>query len=236
MKQLAVAVALAACGSSNKPPAPPPANLAPPGPAPVAVQPLDCEKLLAKVVPVFMPGKTLTPQEHDQAIKECREQIAKNPDDPLLRCVDAAPDATAIKVCMEKQGAAEDDHHKPKRIEAAIQLNKLGKNAKVVYLTNSEFTKGKAAKLPAKSCCGQPQNHCEVTDDWTKDPVWQALDFQLDEPSLFQYTYESDGKTFHAEAIGDLDCDGIFITYKLDGTSDGGNPSVKLTAPPPNAD
>ena len=71
--------------------------------------------------------------------------------------------------------------------------------------------------------------------DWS-DPVWQALDFQIDHPTLFQYSYASDGTSFNATAVGDLDCDGTFITYTLSGTAENGNVQVKLTEPPPNSD
>ena len=125
---------------------------------------------------------------------------------------------------------------KSKVTEAALQLNKLGKNAKVYYITNAEFPKGTAALTPAASCCGGPRNHCVTTPaDWAS-PVWQALDFQIDEPSLFQYSYTGDGATFTATAVGDLDCDGTMITYTLTGTADQGNPRMQLTEPPPNSD
>ena len=37
-------------------------------------------------------------------------------------------------------------------------------------------------------------------------------------------------------AVGDLDCDGIAITYTLSGTSDHGVATTSLTKPPPNSD
>jgi type II secretory pathway pseudopilin PulG len=125
---------------------------------------------------------------------------------------------------------------KSKVSEAALQLNRLGKNAKVAFITTAEFPKGTAALTPAASCCGGPKNHCVSTPaDWAT-PVWQALDFQLEQPSLFQYSYASDGATFTATAVGDLDCDGTMITYTLNGTADQGNPHLTLTEPPPNSD
>ena len=125
---------------------------------------------------------------------------------------------------------------KSKQTEPALRLGRLGKNAKVYYLTNAEFPKGTAALTPAAGCCGGPNHHCVSTPaDWAS-PVWQALDFQTDGPSLFQYSYTGDGATFTATAVGDLDCDGTMITYTLNGTTEQGNPRVTLTEPPPNSD
>ena len=64
------------------------------------------------------------------------------------------------------------------------------------------------------------------------DPV-QA---QIDEPTRFQYRVHSDGKTLDAEAIGDLDCDGISITYKMHAVGGAGTPVVTFEEPPPGAD
>lgn len=129
-----------------------------------------------------------------------------------------------------------------KKTEAALQLNKLGKNAKRIYSEGSTFYTGHAAKTPAKpgkgGCCGGPNNHCDVSTKPFDTPEWRELDFQIDEPTLFiyEYTGAADGKSFTATAIGDLDCDDIEITYTLDGKSDNGNPSVVLTEPKPNTD
>ena len=124
---------------------------------------------------------------------------------------------------------------KSKKSEASLQLNKIGKNLKVYYITESKFPAGEVALTPSESCCNTGGKCLSTPDTW-KQPVWQALDFQIDEPSLFQYSYESDGKTFTAKAVGDLDCDGVMITYELRGTSDGGAPRTMLTEPAPNAD
>jgi type IV pilus assembly protein PilA len=128
-----------------------------------------------------------------------------------------------------------------KQTEASLQLNKIGKNAKRAYYENGAFPRGRTGLTPPTTCCGQgpPPNHCVTSlDDWVKNPVWHALDFEIDEPSLFRYSYESDGKTFTAQAVGDLDCDGIEITYKANGGLDPAthNPTFTLTEPPADAD
>jgi Tfp pilus assembly major pilin PilA len=126
-----------------------------------------------------------------------------------------------------------------KQTEASLQLNKLGKNAKRAYSETSSFPTGSAPLTPPAPCCGQPNNHCTaVPTAYAANAVWRSLDFQIDEPSLFQYSYQasSDGQRFVAKAIGDLDCDGVFITYELSGAVSNGNPVIILTEPPPNSD
>ena len=128
-----------------------------------------------------------------------------------------------------------------KQTEAELQLNKIGKAAKRVYSEQSSYIVGKATELPGKpgpgGCCGGPNNHCAVdAAGFAGDLTWKALDFQLDEPSLFYYDYNGAANSYTAVATGDLDCDGIEIKYTLNGLSDNGNPSYTLTLPPPNTD
>ena len=121
-----------------------------------------------------------------------------------------------------------------KKSEVEIQLNKLGKNLKNVYIMSSAFPIGDAPLAPAgATCCGQPKNKC-VPDAaaMASDKVWAELDFKLDEPTMYQYRYHSDGKTATVEAIGDLDCDGQMATYTLNATATNGNPSIEIVRPP----
>jgi type IV pilus assembly protein PilA len=123
-----------------------------------------------------------------------------------------------------------------KKTESALQLNKLGKNLKVYHTVKESFPVGETPLTPATSCCTGPTFKCTTTPaDWD-NPLWKELDFQIDEPHLFQYRYQSDGKTAHAEAIGDLDCDGVAITYKLEAAATNGDAQVMLFEPPPNSD
>jgi prepilin-type N-terminal cleavage/methylation domain-containing protein len=127
-----------------------------------------------------------------------------------------------------------------KKTEAALQLNKLGKNAKLIYSETSSYFIGTAAPTPVKpgkgGCCDGPNNHCAVDATTFGAAEWKALDFQIDEPTLFYYDYTGTAATFAAHATGDLDCDGTEIVYTLNGTSVAGNPAVVLTEPPPNSD
>ncbi len=128
-----------------------------------------------------------------------------------------------------------------KKTEASLQLNKIGKNAKRVYSETGSYTPGTALQLPAKpgggGCCGGPNNHCLANPTgFVADPVWKALDFQIDEPTLFYYDYTGTPTTFIAKATGDLDCDNTEIAYLLNGTAVAGNPAVALTEPGVNDD
>ena len=128
-----------------------------------------------------------------------------------------------------------------KKTEAALQLNKIGKNDKRIYSETSAFSTVAGAALPTPSgvgCCfTASNNHCPANSaGWVADAGWKALDFQIDEPSLFFYTYTGAAASFSATAQGDLDCDGTPIIYTLTGSATSGNPAVTLTEPPPNSD
>ncbi len=127
---------------------------------------------------------------------------------------------------------------KSKKTEASLQLNKIGKNAKTFYITASAFPTTTASITPSTSCCAGAGKKCAVASAAWATNGWSELDFQIDEPHLFQYTYTpaASGVTFSATAVGNLDCDAASITYTMNGTSTSGNPAVSLTEPPPNSD
>ncbi|HEX3760289.1 MAG TPA: prepilin-type N-terminal cleavage/methylation domain-containing protein [Kofleriaceae bacterium] len=129
-----------------------------------------------------------------------------------------------------------------KRSEAVLQLNKIGKNAKRTYGETASYPSGSVGPTPARpgtgGCCGgtgATPNHCAASPAaWTG--AWQALDFEIDEDTLFYYSYSGASQSYTALAIGDLDCDGTEVTYTLTGAAVNGNPTASLSEPPPNAD
>jgi hypothetical protein len=125
-----------------------------------------------------------------------------------------------------------------KKSEAMIQLKKIQMKAKEEYAVNGTLPVAKIPLTPATVCCAQnfqSKLKCEPKQsDWAGD--WQKLDFSMDEPFLFQYSYESDGKSFTAKAVGDLDCDTTMITYEARGSVVNGNLQVDIVEPPPNSD
>ena len=101
-----------------------------------------------------------------------------------------------------------DSMKKAKNSEAKIQLNKIGKSAKASFIKDSSLAVATLTATPASNCCtqnaGGKKKCAVVAADWTG---WQPIDFQMDEPFYFQYSYvsEAPGTALTATAIGDLD-------------------------------
>ncbi len=201
----------------------------------------DCQQVWDKMSPVMAKlnattGKPLPAGAQEKFVKECRTD-PKYKSDPVFACVLKASGDAAVTDCMTK--AFGDYASKSKKTEAQLMLNKLGKNAKVSFLTEGSFPVGKAGPTPSGPCCDGPNHKCAAVpaDQWAANEAWSKLDFLIDEPTLFTYSYESDGKTVTATAVGDLDCDGTTITYKLEMTAGAdGNPTMNIVEPPANSD
>lgn len=121
---------------------------------------------------------------------------------------------------------------KSKRIEAELQLTRIRKSLEAYALEAPQpgvpvLTLG---PTPAVPCCDQKGFACQSTEtDWAP---WQPLGFAIEERFRFQYTYRStDGQSFVATAIGDLDCDGKKIVYKLVGKIENGAVTATLERP-----
>jgi type IV pilus assembly protein PilE len=119
---------------------------------------------------------------------------------------------------------------KSKKTEASLQLNKIAKNSKAEYITNASYVVGTSDDQPATFPCGAKQQGV-----WT-NATWMALDFQIDEPGLFQYKYTGTSSSATATATGDLDCDTTKISYTLTLSSVNGNPAATISEPAPNSD
>ncbi len=65
--------------------------------------------------------------------------------------------------------------------------------------------------MPSVAACDSPTSKTPVTksSDWFADAGWLALEFHLDEPGYFQYSWTKSSDTDGlVQAVGDLDCDG----------------------------
>ncbi|MEZ4365395.1 MAG: DUF4190 domain-containing protein [Kofleriaceae bacterium] len=117
-----------------------------------------------------------------------------------------------------------------RQIEAKLGLNRIGRGAKAFYIETAAFPEGSAPLTPAQSCCEQPQGQCaETPAGWDVAP-WNQLDFDPGR-SRFRYSYEGTATHFVARAVGDLDCDGNTIEWRVEGTIVDGNPLVEESGP-----
>jgi hypothetical protein len=130
--------------------------------------------------------------------------------------------AVTIPACVERAAQSF------RRAEAEVQLERIGRAAGTYYVTNGKFPAGTAATLPARPCCTNRDHKCEVTSSWDDDPVWRELDFEVYGSSYFQYRYEGTAESFTATAVGDLDCDGNTITYRIVGRARNGQVETEL--------
>lgn len=166
----------------------------------------------------------------DAMLNQCRAGLEKHPESAkMIDCVLAVsgePSKEDMQRCMDPE-----DRHTP---EAAKKLKKLAATAIEAHAKTGSYPVGKVPLSPAKECCfGDPSavktvGKCSVDTAVWQDPTWKALAFSIDEPSTYRYSYESDGKTFTALAVGDADCDEKLATFKMVGTADG---KTELTPP-----
>lgn len=105
--------------------------------------------------------------------------------------------------------------HKSKSLEAKLNLNRLARSAKTVFIEKEAFPVSSAPLTPATPCCAQPGHRCANSPAEWDAPEWRAFDFQVDEPGRFQYSFTSTATSFDAVAVGDLSCNGSPTTYNL---------------------
>ncbi|HEY0254481.1 MAG TPA: prepilin-type N-terminal cleavage/methylation domain-containing protein [Kofleriaceae bacterium] len=130
-----------------------------------------------------------------------------------------------------------------KTTEASLNLNKIGKAAKRVKGEIGTYPVEGGAMKPHSTgtCCGdsggtpQVNNKCTpAPDSFSDGSGWSHLEFSVDEPSIYNYSYVPDtaGSFFSAYAAGDADCDTKIATFTMQGTTTtAGNPAVNIVPP-----
>jgi hypothetical protein len=190
-----------------------------------------CEAVFDKLAPMMEKEMGQKP-DHDRMVGRCKDELKSDPAmEKALDCmlaINGRPSVAELDKCAVKK--------KSRMNEAELLLDKVGKNAKRASAETGAFPKGKVGLSPANECCygnGSAGPKCPVDAKAWQDPVWQALEFEITEPSTYRYSYESDGKTFTVLAVGDADCDQNLATYTLTGKIDNGAATTDLKKPPP---
>lgn len=132
---------------------------------------------------------------------------------------------------------------KSKGSEAELNLNKIAKASKVFWGEHTSFPTTTTI-TPAAGACGATAvvNGQSIAGKtyadpatWTGQTGWVELDFQVDEPGLFQYTYTgSSTTTATATAAGDLDCDGNSGIWTLSISNNAGQVQSTILKPANN--
>ncbi len=129
---------------------------------------------------------------------------------------------------------------KGKKTEASLQLNDIGKHVKAYFVEKSVFPPN-AAGLP-----GSDGGACAITTGvnvgkfdvdiagFEGDAGWKAMGFVVSSPALFTYHWSSATGTGTALAVGDIDCDGTPVTYKLTEINTNGTLVEQMYDPTPD--
>jgi prepilin-type N-terminal cleavage/methylation domain-containing protein len=76
----------------------------------------------------------------------------------------------------------------------------------------------------ANHCCGQAGAKCTPSNAYWTAATWTALNFSVDDPFYYWYSYTSSGtdtgSKFQADAFGNLNCDSTYSTYERLGSVD----------------
>lgn len=199
--------------------------------------PPSCEKVARHVGEL----RDLDDGEVTFAIKRCQKEDWS---DELRACAMKAKTADEVGECTSRPGRprrveppASAYASRSKQIEAELNLKRIEKLLRTHYMENALFPIGEVGPTPSASCCDGPSTKCANDASQWDDPVWRALDFELDEDTYYTYTYRSgSGLSAVAMATGDLDCDGIMSTFTLQCSAENGNPSCTLLKPDRGAD
>lgn len=211
-----VIVALVACGNGDK-----------------------CERMFDKLGPAMEKELGHAP-DRAKMVGQCKDGLAKHPEqEKMLDCIvglSGTPSMAELDKCAAEGGRGDIGKSREKHRlggEAGVQLDRLGKNAKRAFAETGAYPKAmpKVGPAPVGPCCtaSNAGGKCPVDAKAWTEAAWKALEFSVDEPSAYSYSYESDGKTFTALAVGDADCDLHEATFTMKGAADG---TTELTQPP----
>ncbi len=108
-------------------------------------------------------------------------------------------------------------------VEAAMNVRKLYDSAVSYYLAQHADKDGNTLPphfppsiewTPAESACTYPDHVYPVRPEIWDTPTWLALNFSVLDVSRYSYRFERLPDGFVVEARGDLDCNGVFSSFR----------------------
>ncbi len=144
----------------------------------------------------------------------------------------AAVDIPAFMKYIRRSKTSEATMNVRKLFDSSVSYYNEEHSARVGTIKERQFP-GAGAKTvspadwAAKTCNGgSSQKYPPNSNTWDL-PVWQALNFAVDDPFYYRYEYDSAGTgkaaQFTARATGDLNCDKLVSTFERIGTVDAEN-------------
>jgi type IV pilus assembly protein PilA len=120
---------------------------------------------------------------------------------------------------------------KSKTSEARQFVKKIYDGARAYYMDRGvgkgiaggtigkQFPEYAAAEVPTLGTCCASGDKCSPSADLWTDATWVALQFSVDDPHYYMYSYTGGDHTteFTSRANGDLDCDGTYSTFEMYG-------------------
>ena len=122
-----------------------------------------------------------------------------------------------------------------KTTEATMNIRKMYDGAVSYYeaehatssgaIVAKQFPDTVATAQPSMgTCCGSTGQKCSPSATYWTAQTWQALNFSMDDPHYYSYSFPSSGtgtsSVFDATANGDLDCDSTYSTFSRHGSVD----------------
>ncbi len=108
---------------------------------------------------------------------------------------------------------------KSKTTEARELTYKLYSRGADVRMNGKPFPPNVGPTPPLGTCCKQGGKCAPNAQQWAHSS-WAALQFSVDDPHYYSYEWKTDGKRFTVLAYGDLDCDGKYSTFEIEGEVD----------------
>jgi type IV pilus assembly protein PilA len=124
-----------------------------------------------------------------------------------------------------------------KTAEARMALATIAKDAATTYEPKAGFC-ASAHPVPRSAPMVQGKKYQSAPADWgtpadkTIRAGFACLEFSLDQPQYYQYTYTAPAPlhdAFTATAHGDLDGNGTRSTFEIEGAANAGTPSIRGT-------